>query len=311
MILDSSSIFIAGHTGMVGTALSRCLAEHGYCNQITATRRELDLLNQEQTHRFLKERQPDLVILAAARVGGIQANRSEPAQFLYENLAIQTNVIHGSYLAGVKKLIFIGSSCVYPRMCPQPMREEYLLSGPLEPTNEGYAIAKIAGIRLLQTYFEQYGLDGFSMMPCNLYGPNDSYDPVRSHVLSALVKRYVDAQQKGGDSVTLWGSGGARREFLHVTDLAQACVFLMNRIGRGDFINVGSGEDLSISELAQIVATEAEFTGQTLWDTTKPDGMPRKCLDIAKLNALGFRTSISLTEGIRMSIEEYRSTTGR
>jgi GDP-L-fucose synthase len=257
---------------------------------------------------FLQDQKPDTVVLAAARVGGIEANRTEPAQFLYENLAIQNHIIHGSMLAGVKRLVFLGSSCIYPRDCPQPMKEDYLLTGPLEPTNEGYALSKIAGLRLVQYYQKQYGMNGLCLMPCNLYGTGDSFDPQRSHVLSALVRRFVDATEQGVESVTLWGTGSAKREFLHVDDLARATWLLMEKMESPEIINVGSGQDLSIKELAEKIAAATGYRGNINWDSTKPDGMPRKCLDISKIENLGFVPQISLDEGIQMMIAEYRHT---
>ncbi len=302
----SDRIFLAGHRGMVGSAILRHLNSSGFFEVLTQSRQELDLLNQTDVFRYLQESQPHTVILAAARVGGIEANRAEPAQFLYENLAIQNNIIHGSMLAGVQRLVFLGSSCIYPRDCPQPMREGHLLSGPLEPTNEGYALAKIAGLRMVQYYHQQYGLQGLCPMPCNLYGDGDSFDPQRSHVLSALVRRFVDAAETGADRVVLWGTGSARREFLHVHDLARAVLLIMQKMDSPEIINVGSGEDLSIRELAEKVAAAAGFSGILEWDSSKADGMPRKCLEVSKIKALGFVPEISLDEGIRRTINEYR-----
>jgi GDP-L-fucose synthase len=301
-------VFLAGHRGMVGKALQRHLQARGIQDIVTRSREQLDLLQQQAVFSFLQDQKPDTVVLAAARVGGIEANRTEPAQFLYENLAIQNHIIHGSMLAGVKRLVFLGSSCIYPRDCPQPMKEDYLLTGPLEPTNEGYALSKIAGLRLVQYYQKQYGMNGLCLMPCNLYGTGDSFDPQRSHVLSALVRRFVDATEQGVESVTLWGTGSAKREFLHVDDLARATWLLMEKMESPEIINVGSGQDLSIKELAEKIAAATGYRGNINWDSTKPDGMPRKCLDISKIENLGFVPQISLDEGIQMMIAEYRHT---
>ena len=302
----NAKIFLSGHKGMVGAALQKQLLAEGFQNIVTADKEALDLLQQKEVADFLCAEAPDTVILAAARVGGIEANRSEPARFLYENLAIQNNVIHGSYLAGVQQLVFLGSSCIYPRDCPQPMKESYLLSGPLEPTNEGYALAKIAGLRMVQAYHQQYGMGGICAMPCNLYGSGDCFDLKKSHVLSSLVKRFVDAVDGQCQDVTLWGSGSAYREFMHIEDLARAMLLLMTKVTTPDLINVGTGEEISIRNLAELVAETVNFRGNLMWDTTKPDGMPRKCLEISKLKALGFTPKISLTEGVHRTVEEYR-----
>lgn len=301
-----SKIFLAGHRGMVGAALLKELRVQGFHQVITANKEELDLLDQADTLKFLKLHKPDVVILAAARVGGIEANRSEPARFLYENLAIQNHVIHGSWLAGVKSLVFLGSSCIYPRDCPQPMKEEHLLTGPLEPTNEGYALAKIAGLRMLQAYHRQYGMGGICAMPCNLYGTGDCFDLNRSHVLSALIKKFSDAHDEKRDEVVLWGSGSAYREFMHVDDLARAVLHLMQHVSTPELVNVGTGEEVSIRLLAEMIAAEVGFMGRISWDVSKPDGMPRKCLDVSKLRALGFSHQISLEQGIRKTLQEYR-----
>lgn len=299
-------IFVAGHRGMVGSALMRSLQREGFGNIITATKKEVDLRDSRSVTLFFERECPDYVLLAAAMVGGIQANRQFPADFMYDNLMIQSNVIHQSYLSGVKKLLFLGSSCVYPRECPQPMREEYLLTGPLEPTNEAYALAKIAGMKMAQYYAQQYGLRCICPMPCNLYGPNDSFDPQHSHVLSALVKKFVDAVDEKKDEVILWGSGIARREFLHVDDLADMVLFLMVEWDSSAIINVGTGTDIGIRELAELIAQKVKFDGKIAWDTTMPDGMLRKCLDVSRLDAMGIKPKISLREGIANTIEEYR-----
>jgi GDP-L-fucose synthase len=301
----SNRIFVAGHRGMVGSALVRALEKSGYTSIVTASRQEVDLRDTASVADFFARERPDYVLLAAAKVGGIQANRMAPATFLYDNLMIQNNVIHEAYRTGVKKLVFLGSSCVYPRDCPQPMREEYLMTGPLEPTNEGYAIAKIAGLKMVQYYHQQYGLSGICPMPCNLYGPNDSFDPQHSHVLSALVKKFSDAADEGKTEVTMWGTGSARREFLHVDDLARAVLFLMDRCDSPEIINVGSGTDVSIRELAEMIARKVGYEGKLVWDTSMPDGMPRKCMDVSKLSALGFSPAIPVEEGVDQVIAEY------
>lgn len=303
----NARIFLAGHRGMVGSALFRILKNKGYENIITATRQELDLRDSMKVARFFKETKPEYVLLAAAKVGGIQANSQYPADFIYDNLMIQNNVIHQSHLSGVKKLMFLGSSCVYPKECPQPMKEEYLLSGPLESTNEAYALAKISGLRMAQYYQKQYGMACICPMPSNLYGPNDSFDLQHSHVLSALVRKFVDAVDEDQAEVVLWGSGIARREFLHVDDVADAIIFLMNNWASPEIINVGSGTDISICDLATLIANKVNYSGKIVWDTSMPDGMLRKCLDISKLLALGFSPAISLEYGIDGVIQEYRA----
>ena len=301
-----SRVYIAGHRGMVGSAILRKLKERGYRNLICRTHEHLDLTRQEQVEEFFDKEQPEYVFLAAARVGGIQANIDHPAEFLYENLAIQNNVIHQSYLHGVKKLCFLGSSCIYPRDCSQPMKEEYLLSGPLEPTNEGYALAKIAGLKMVEFYREQYGLPWISVMPCNLYGTNNSFDPLNSHVLSALVKIFVDAIDDERKSVTIWGTGTARREFMHVDDVTEAFLFLMEQYDSARIINIGWGEDVSIKELATLIAEKTGFQGNLIWDKSRPDGMPRKCMDVSRMKDLGYSPVITLEEGIEKTITEYR-----
>ena len=298
-------IFVAGHRGMVGSAIVRALQQAGHDSLLFRSRAELDLRNSERVYQFMESEHPDVVIIAAARVGGIQANLDSPADFLLENLQIQNNLIDSAARFGVKQLSFLGSSCIYPRLCPQPMKEEYLLTGPVEPTNEGYAIAKIAGVKMAQAYQRQYGLDVVCSMPCNLYGPNDSFDLKKSHVLSALVRRFVDARDENAESVTLWGSGTARREFMHVDDLAEAVLFVMENWKSAEIINIGTGTDVSISELAHLISDLSGFQGRIEWDTSKPDGMPRKCMDVTKLTQLGFRAGISLADGIRGMIAEY------
>ncbi|HUM98269.1 MAG TPA: GDP-L-fucose synthase [Chitinophagaceae bacterium] len=307
MINKNEKIFIAGHRGMLGSALCRNLSALGYSNLITRTSSELDLTRQDAVFQFFNVEKPAYVLLAAAKVGGIAANISMPAQFLYENLNIQNNVIHASNFSGVKKIVFLGSSCIYPRDCPQPMKEEYMLTGKPEPTNEGYAIAKIAGLKMIEYYHRQYGLKGFSVIPCNLYGTNDSFDPAHSHVLSALVKKICDAKKKGDNQVVVWGTGNAKREFMHVDDCANAIIFLFENYEKNDFINVGTGEDISINTLAELIASKVGFKGDILFDINKPDGMPRKCMDVSRLHRLGFRHSISLEQGIDKTINEYNN----
>jgi GDP-L-fucose synthase len=301
-----TKIFIAGHRGMVGSAILRKLYERGFSNIVCKDRNSLDLTDQENVKSFFDEERPEYVIIAAARVGGIQANISYPADFLYENLAIQNNLIHQSYLQGVEKICFLGSSCIYPKECPQPMKEEYLLTGRLEPTNEGYAIAKIAGVKMVDFYNDQYGLDGFSVIPCNLYGTNDDFNPLHSHVLSATVKKFVDAVDNNVQNVTIWGTGVARREFMHVDDAAEAILFLMNGYRSSRPINVGWGEDISIKNLATIIGEKVGFRGEIIWDESKPDGMLRKCMDISRISSLGYKPKITLDAGITRTIEEYK-----
>lgn len=300
-------IYVAGHTGMVGSATVNRFKEEGFHNIITRTSKELDLKNETAVSNFFESEKPDVVVLAAAKVGGIQANINNPAVFLFDNLKIQNNVIHSAFTNGVKKLVFLGSSCIYPREAPQPMKEEYILTGKLEPTNEGYAIAKIAGIKLLEGYKKQYGFNSISLMPCNLYGPNDSFDTLNSHVLSALVKKFVDAVRENKKEITLWGSGVARREFMHVDDCATAIFFMLKNYNGEDFVNVGPGTDISIKELAELIAGQTGFEGQILWDTSKPDGMLRKCMDVSKMQNLGFKPSISLESGVQQMISIYKN----
>lgn len=306
--MDTSAvIFVAGHRGMVGSAIVRRLQERGYRNVVTRARAELDLLDQRAVQAFLAETRPDYVFNAAARVGGIQANNERRAEFLYENLLIEANVVHAAHLAGVQRMMFLGSSCIYPRDCPQPIREEYLLTGPLEATNEPYAIAKIAGIKLCEGYNRQYGRRYVSVMPTNLYGPNDNYDLDSSHVLPALLRKAHEARERGDRRLVVWGTGTPRREFLHVDDLADACVFLMERDVDATLLNIGTGEDLTIAELARRVCLAVGFDGQLSFDTSKPDGTPRKLLDVSKLAALGWRATTPLDEGIRAAYADFLS----
>jgi len=301
----TSKIFVAGHRGLVGSALVRALEKAGYHNLILRTRTELDLLDQESVKTFFKNERPDYVFLAAAKVGGIMANSTYPAEFIHENLVIETNIIDAAYRSDVKKLLFLGSSCIYPKLAPQPIKEEYLMTGPLEPTNQNYALAKIAGISMCQAYNKQYGTNFISVMPTNLYGPNDNFDPVNSHVLPALIRRFHEAKLHHAPSVTVWGTGSAMREFLHVDDLADACVFLMNNYDENEIINIGTGEDLSIKELVESIKSVVGYEGSIEWDTSKPDGTPRKLLDVSKLHTLGWHHKIPLSEGLRSAYEWY------
>lgn len=301
-----TKIYVAGHRGMVGSAIVRHLESLSFSNIVTRTSGELDLRVLGEVRDFFREESPEVVILAAAKVGGIQANIDMPAEFIYDNLSIQNNVIHQSYLGGVKKFCFLGSSCIYPREAPQPIKEEYLLTGPLEPTNEAYAIAKIAGLKMVEYYSRQYGFPGISVMPCNLYGRNDSFDLKNSHVLSALVRRMVDGVDDGARELTVWGSGIAKREFLNADDAAEAIIYMIENYDSSEIMNVGSGTDISIKDLAELIASLAGFKGEIRWDTSKPDGMLRKCMDVSRMRELGFTPKISLEEGIKMMIEEYK-----
>lgn len=300
MQLDAK-IYIAGHRGMVGSAILRNLEAKGYSNILIRTSQVLDLLDQNLVFAFLQEEKPDYIFLAAAKVGGIHANNTYRADFIYQNLAIESNLIHGAHLAGVKRLCFLGSSCIYPRDCPQPIKEEYLLTGPLEHTNEPYAIAKIAGIKLCESYNQQYGHQFVSVMPTNLYGPNDNYDLANSHVLPALLRKAHEAKERGDSDLVIWGTGTPKREFLYVDDMAAACVFLMeNNIIEGLF-NVGTGIDVTIRELAQTVMDVVGFKGGVVFDATKPDGTPRKLLDVSRLKEIGWQSEVSLKEGIALT----------
>jgi len=301
-----TKVYIAGHNGMVGSATLRQMQREGFTNLLTAASKNIDLTNQSAVTRFFENEKPEIVILCAAKVGGIQANIDNPATFLLDNLQIQNNVMSASLKNGVNKLLFLGSSCIYPTECPQPMKEEYLLTGKLEPTNEGYAIAKIAGIKLLEGMKKQFGFNSVSLMPCNLYGPNDSFDLAHSHVLSALVKRFADAKAANAPSITLWGTGIARREFMHVDDMARAILFMLENYNDSQFINIGSGVDISIRELAEMIAALTGYEGNILWDNSKPDGMLKKCMDVSRMEALGFRPEIALKTGVEQMIGIYR-----
>lgn len=301
----NSKIFVAGHRGMVGSAIVRELQKQGYNNIVTKSRSELDLLDQAQVRKFFVEEKPEFVFLAAAKVGGIEANRSQLGAFTYENLQIQNNIIHSSYLNGVKRLVFLGSSCIYPRLAPQPMKEEDLLTGPLEPTNYGYAIAKIAGLKMCEAYRTQYGCDFVALMPTNLYGINDNFDLTGSHVLPALMRKFHEAKIAGRDAVEVWGSGTPKRELLYVDDLAEACVFVMNNKEVTGLTNLGTGEDATIKELAELVKKTVGFTGEIKFDATKPDGAPRKCLDVSKINSLGWKAKTSLEDGLKTVYDWY------
>ncbi|HXG46184.1 MAG TPA: GDP-L-fucose synthase [Methylomirabilota bacterium] len=298
-------IYVAGHRGLVGSAIWRELERQGFRHLIGRTRQEVDLLDAVAVRRFYAETKPEYVFVAAAKVGGILANDQQPASFLFENLQIQNNLIHEAWRAGVKKLLFLGSSCIYPKLAPQPLREEALLTGPLEPTNQWYAVAKIAGIKLCQAYRRQYGCDFISAMPTNLYGPNDNYDLQTSHVLPALIRKFHEARVSAAPTVTCWGSGTPLREFLHADDLGRACVFLMEHYSEEQFINVGSGSDIAIRDLANLVKEIVGFQGEIVWDTSKPDGTPRKLMDSSRLLALGWRPQVDLRTGIQTAYEDF------
>lgn len=300
---EDKSIFVAGHRGLVGSALVRALQRQGGWRILTRTRQELDLLDTAAVKSFFEKEKPEVVILAAAKVGGIKANNDFPVEFLLDNLKVQNNVIESSFQSGVKKLLFLGSSCIYPKFAEQPIKEESFLTGALEPTNDAYAIAKIAGIKLCQAYRKEYGANYISAMPTNMYGPNDNYDLNGSHVLPALIRKFHTAKATGAAHVTLWGTGTPRREFLHSDDLAEACLMLLEKYESGEIINVGSGEDLPIAELAQLVQEATEFKGKIVWDTTQPDGTPRKLMDGSRIRAMGWKPRIPLAQGIR---EAYR-----
>ncbi len=305
MMEKNAKIYVAGHRGMVGSAIIRSLEREGYTNIVTRTHKELDLINQADVNKFFEDEKPDYVFLAAAKVGGIMANSQHLADFMYENMMLEMNVINAAFKMGVKKLLFLGSSCIYPKMAPQPMPESCLLTSSLEPTNEAYALAKISGLKYCEYLNRQYGTDYISCMPTNLYGPNDNYHPVHSHVLPALIRRFHEAKIEGKASVTCWGTGSPLREFLYVDDLADACVFLMNNYSGNETVNVGTGKELTIKELTELVAKVVGFEGEILWDADKPDGTPRKLLDVSKLEGLGFKYKVELEDGIRLSYDDF------
>ncbi len=305
LVDHSTRIYIAGHRGMVGSACLRLLQKRGFTNLLTATRQELDLTQSAAVEAFYAKHRPEMVIVAAAKVGGILANSQQPVEFLTENLTIQNNLITAAHRHGVKKLLFLGSSCIYPKLAPQPISETALLTGPLEPTNDAYALAKICGIRLCQAYRQEYGDHYISVMPTNLYGPGDNYDLQTSHVMAALLRRFHEAKEQNQATITLWGSGTPRREFLHVDDLADACLFLLESYDSGEIVNIGCGEDITIAELAQKISTLAGYNGGILWDRSKPDGTPRKLLDISRLKNLGWTPRISLDTGLKLAYQSF------
>ncbi len=300
-----AKIYIAGHRGMVGSAIMRKLEKEGFANFVTRNSSDLDLRNQQAVADFFEQEKPDYVFLAAAKVGGIVANNTYRAEFLYDNLQIQNNIIHSAYLNGVKKLMFLGSSCIYPKMAPQPLQEDYLLTGTLEETNEPYAIAKIAGIKMCDAYRSQYGCNYISVMPTNLYGYNDNYHPQNSHVLPAMIRRFHEAKEQGAESVTIWGTGSPKREFLFADDLAAACYYLMENYNEPGLVNIGTGEDLSIKELAELVKETVGFEGTIEFDTSKPDGTPRKLMDVSKLHSQGWKHTIDLPEGVSLAYQDF------
>lgn len=300
-----AKIYVAGHRGMVGSAIKRSLEINGYTNIITRTHRELDLTKQEAVNNFFAQERPDYVVLAAAKVGGIIANMNAPAEFIYENLAIELNVIHAAYTYHVKKLLFLGSSCIYPRLCPQPMKEEYLLDGKVEPTNEGYAVAKIAGLKMCEMYNLQYNAKFISVMPCNIYGPGDNFDREKSHVAAALIRKFHEAKCKGDDTVLVWGTGTAKRELLYVDDLAEACVYLLENYSGREFFNVGTGFDMTIRELAELIKEIVGFKGAVVFDESKPDGMPQKVLDVGKIHNYGWSHRVGIKTGLKRTYEWY------
>ena len=303
----TSKIYVAGHNGMVGSAITRKLKAEGYTNLLTRGSKELDLRDQAAVTAFFQAEKPDYVFLAAAKVGGIVANSTYRADFLYENLCIQNNIIHNSYLNGVKKLMFLGSSCIYPKMAPQPLKEEYLLTGSLEYTNEPYAIAKIAGIKMCDSYRDQYGCNYISVMPTNLYGLNDNYHPQNSHVLPALIRRFHEAKQSGAEEVVIWGTGTPMREFLYADDLAEDCYYLMLHYNEPGLVNIGTGTDVTIKELAELIKATVGFEGRVEFDATKPDGTLRKLMDVSKLHAYGWKHTIELPEGIKLAYQDFLS----
>jgi len=305
MMKKDAKIYVAGHRGMVGSAICRELERQGYTNIITRTHAQLDLCRQDAVDAFFAEEKPEYVFLAAAKVGGIQANSEAPADFMYQNMMLEMNVIYSAWRTGCRKLEFLGSSCIYPRMAPQPMKEDCLLTSPLEETNEAYALAKIAGLKYCAYLNKQYGTDYISVMPTNLYGPNDNYHPEHSHVLPALIRRFHEAKEAEAPSVTCWGDGSPLREFLYVDDLANLCVYLMNHYSGDETVNAGTGKEISIRELAELVARVVDYRGETLWDTSKPNGTPRKLLDVSKAKALGWRYKMELEDGIRLAYQDF------
>ena len=305
MMEKQAKSYVAGHRGMVGSAICRALEAHGYTNLIKRTSKELDLRDQQAVEEFFRAEKPDYVFLAAAKVGGILANNEAPADFMYDNMILEMNVIHSAWKNGVKKLMFLGSSCIYPRLAPQPMPESCLLTSSLEQTNEAYALAKISGLKYCEYLNRQYGTDYISVMPTNLYGPNDNYHPQHSHVLPALIRRFHEAKEAGAPTVTCWGTGAPLREFLYVDDLADACVYLMNTYSGNETVNLGTGKELTIKQLTELVAKVVGYTGEILWDPTKPDGTPRKLLDVTKLEKLGWHYKTELEEGIRLTYQDF------
>ena len=305
MMEKNAKIYVAGHRGMVGSAICRELERQGYTHVITRTHAQLDLCRQDAVEAFFAEEKPEYVFLAAAKVGGIQANAEAPADFMYQNMMLEMNVIHAAWRNGCRKLEFLGSSCIYPRLAPQPMKEDCLLTSPLEETNEAYALAKIAGLKYCAYLNKQYGTDYISVMPTNLYGPNDNYHPEHSHVLPALIRRFHEAKEAGAPSVTCWGDGSPLREFLYVDDLANLCVYLMNHYSGDETVNAGSGKEISIRELAELVARIVDYRGEILWDTSKPNGTPRKLLDVSKAKALGWNCRVELEEGILLAYQDF------
>ena len=302
-MIKTSKIFVAGSRGMVGSAIVRNLEQNGFTNIITKSSKELDLRNQQAVFEFFETEKPEYVFLAAAKVGGIHANNTYPAEFIYDNMMIQNNVIHADYLNKVEKLFFLGSSCIYPKFAPQPLKEEYLLTGALEPTNEAYAIAKISGLKMCEFYKKQYGCNFISAMPTNLYGINDNFNLQNSHVLPALLRKFIEAKQNNSSEVVVWGSGTPMREFLFVDDLAEACVFLMQNYNDAETVNIGTGEDVTIKELAETIKKTVGFEGELVFDATKPDGTPRKLLDVSKINNLGWKNKLNLQQGIEKTLE--------
>ena len=302
----NSKIYVAGHNGLAGSAITERLRKEGYDNLILRTHAELDLMDSEATKNFFAQKKPEYVFLAAAKVGGIMANMAYPADFIYQNLAVQNNVIHNAYISKVKKLLFLGSSCIYPKNCPQPMKEEYLLSGDLEPSNKPYSMAKISGIVLCQSYNKQYGTNFISVMPTNLYGPRDKYDLNASHVIPAMIIKFHQAKINDEKEIIMWGTGSPKREFLYSDDLARACVFLMNNYNESEIINIGTGKDISIKELAELVSKTVGFKGEIKWDTTKPDGVQKKLLDVSKIKKLGWQYETELNDGLKKAYEWYK-----